>query len=203
MKIGYARVSKNDGSQKLDLQTDALKAEGVKEEDIYSDLVSGVKADRPGLASCLKALRRGDILIVWSLDRLGRNLKHLINLVEELNGKGVSFKVLNGQGAGIDTSTSHGKFFFQIFGALSEFERELIRERTRAGIAAARARGKRGGRKHKLTKNQVRFAKMAMLNQGTVVSDLCKELKITRATLYRYISPQGQFRSAAEKVLNK
>lgn len=203
MKIGYCRVSKSDGSQKYDLQMDALKADGVKEENIYTDRISGAKSDRPGLNSCIRALRKGDKLVIWSLDRLGRNLRHLINLIDELQAKGVSFKVLSGQGAGIDTSTPHGKMVFQIFGALAEFERELIRERTRAGIAAARTRGRNGGRRHKLTKNQIRLAQSAMTNKQTVVADLCRTLNITRATLYRYISPDGQFRKAAEKVLEK
>jgi len=184
MLIGYARVSKSDSSQVLDLQIDALKKAGVDEKHIYSDKISGIKEQRPGLENCLKALREGDILFVWKLDRLGRNLKHLIATIEELAKRDIGFKVLNGQGVDIDTTTPAGKMIFSIFGALAEFERELIRERTKAGIAAARARGRMGGRKFGLSKAQVRLAEASMKNRDTSVTDLCKELNITRATLY-------------------
>ena len=146
MLIGYARVSKSDGHQVLDLQIDALTNSGVKEENIYSDKISGSIDDRIGLENCLKALRENDILVVYKLDRLGRNLKHLIQTVEDLTKRKIGFKVLSGQGVNIDTTTPAGKMIFSIFGALAEFERELIRERTIAGITAARARGRMGGR---------------------------------------------------------
>lgn len=201
MKIGYARISKADDSQKLDLQLDALIEAGVKEDHIYSDKITGARSDRPGLAACLKALRKGDTLIVWALDRLGRNLRHLINIVQELNDRQISFKVLTGQGAVIDTSTPHGKLIFHIFGALAEHEREMIRERTRAGIKAARARGRMGGRKHKLTKNQIRYAASLMQNKETIVSDLCNELNISKATLYRYVAPNGELREQGRQIL--
>lgn len=201
MKIGYARVSKSDGSQKLDLQIDALRSEGIEEDNIFVDRISGAKGVRPGLSMMLRALRSGDKLIVWKLDRLGRNLRHLINLIHELEEKNISFKVLDGKGSGIDTSTAQGKMIFGIFGALAEFERELIRERTIAGLKAARQRGKKGGRKYSLTKAQVRLLEAAMGKQETCVNDLCKELNITRATLYRYVGPDGQLREAGEKVL--
>src|SRR5690349_16229331 len=152
MKLGYARVSKADGSQTLHLQMDALLQEGISQEHIYQDLASGKKDDRPGLEACLKALRSGDTLIVWKLDRLGRNLKHLVNTVQDLDQRNISFKVITGQGANIDTSTASGKLIFGIFAALAEFERELIRERTLAGLLSARARGRKGGRKFQLTK---------------------------------------------------
>ncbi len=201
MKIGYARVSKADGSQTLHLQIDALLQEGVSQEHIYQDLASGKKDDRPGLEACLKALRSGDSLIVWKLDRLGRNLKHLVNTVQDLDKRNVSFKVITGQGANIDTSTASGKLIFGIFAALAEFERELIRERTLAGLQSARARGRKGGRKFQLTKAQVRLAQVAMKNRDTNVFDLCKELSISRQTLYRYISPTGELREYALQVL--
>ena len=156
MQIGYARVSKADGSQALDLQIDALKKAGVKANHIYQDKASGKHDDRPGLVACMKALRKGDLLIVWKLDRLGRDLRHLVNTIQELLDKGVGFKVLAGQGAEINTTTASGKLVFGIFAALAEFERELIRERTMAGLAAARARGRKGGRRFSLTKAQVR-----------------------------------------------
>ena len=203
MLIGYARVSKSDGHQVLDLQIDALTNSGVKEENIYSDKISGSKDERPGLENCLKALREDDILVVYKLDRLGRNLKHLIQTVEDLTKRKIGFKVLSGQGVNIDTTTPAGKMIFSIFGALAEFERELIRERTIAGITAARARGRMGGRKFNLTKAQVRLAEASMKNRDTSVTELCKELKITRATLYKYISPNGELRDYAKRVLEK
>ena len=203
MLIGYARVSKSDNSQVLDLQIDALVNSGVKEENIYSDKISGSKDERPGLENCLKALREDDILVVYKLDRLGRNLKHLIQTVEDLTKRKIGFKVLSGQGVNIDTTTPAGKMIFSIFGALAEFERELIRERTIAGIQAARARGRMGGRKFNLTKSQVRLAEASMKNRDTSVTELCKELKITRATLYKYISPTGELRDYAKRVLEK
>lgn len=203
MLIGYARVSKSDNSQVLDLQIDALRNAGVNEDNIYTDKISGSKDERLGLENCLKALRDGDTLIVWKLDRLGRNLKHLITTVEELSKKNIGFKVLSGQGVNIDTTTPAGKMIFSIFGALAEFERELIRERTKAGIDAARARGRMGGRKFGLTKAQVRLAEAAMKNRDTSVTELCKELNITRACLYQYISPNGELRDNAKRVLEK
>lgn len=203
MLIGYARVSKSDSSQVLDLQIDALKKAGVDEKNIYTDKISGVKEQRPGLENCLKALREDDVLIVYKLDRLGRNLKHLITTVEDLTKRKIGFKVLSGQGVDIDTTTPAGKMIFSIFGALAEFERELIRERTKAGIDAARARGRMGGRKFGLSKAQVRLAEASMKNRDTSVTDLCKELNITRATLYQYISPTGELREHALKVLGK
>ena len=140
MLIGYARVSKTDGSQSLDLQRDALCTAGVDPQQVYEDLASGVRDDRPGLEHCLRALRKGDVLVVWKLDRLGRNLTHLVNTVQDLSARGVGLRVLTGQGAQIDTTTAAGRLVFGIFAALAEFERELIRERTVAGLNAARAR---------------------------------------------------------------
>ncbi|MCX4030288.1 recombinase family protein [Spartinivicinus marinus] len=201
MLIGYARVSKSDGSQVLDLQNDALAAYGVSSDKIYIDQASGKKDDRPGLENCLKALREGDVLVVWKLDRLGRDLQHLVNIVQDLEKKGISFKVLTGQGADIDTTTASGKLVFGIFAALAEYERELIRERTIAGVKAARARGRVGGRKFKLTKAQVRLAQAAMQNRDTSVSELCRELNITKPALYSYVGPSGELRENGRRVL--
>src|SRR5215213_4097352 len=150
MLLGYMRVSKADGSQVVDLQRDALLAAGVEPDHLYQDLASGKRDDRPGLAACLKALRRGDALVAWKLDRLGRDLRHLVNLVHELTGRGVGLRVLAGEGATIDTTTPNGRLMFGVFAALAEFERELIVERTKAGLASARARGCRGGRPFKM-----------------------------------------------------
>ncbi|MEL6773240.1 MAG: recombinase family protein, partial [Pseudomonadota bacterium] len=169
MLLGYARISKADGSQSLDLQRDALAAAGVAPGQIYEDRVSGKKDSRPGLEACLKALREGDVLVVWKLDRLGRDLRHLVNTVQDLSERGIGLRVLAGQGAQIDTTTASGRLVFGIFASLAEFERELIRERTAAGLAAARARGRKGGRKFALTKAQVRLAQAAMARRDTSV----------------------------------
>lgn len=201
MLVGYARVSKADGSQTTDPQRDALMAAGVDPERIYQDLASGGRDDRPGMAECLKALRAGDTLLVWKLDRLGRDLRHLVNTVADLNSRGIDLKVLTGTGAAIDTTTPAGRLSFGIFAALAEFERELISERTKAGLASARARGRNGGRPAKMTPAKVRLAMAAMGQPGTVVADLCRELGVTRQTLYRHVSPTGQARPAGQKIL--
>ncbi len=140
-------------------------------------------------------------LYIWKLDRLGRDLKHLVTTVRGLADRGVGLSVLTGQGANIDTTTSSGKLIFGIFAALAEFEGDLIRERTMAGLAAARARGRHGGRKFELTKNQIRLAQSAMANRDTHVAQLCQELDISRATLSRYVGPDGTLRSHALKAL--
>jgi DNA invertase Pin-like site-specific DNA recombinase len=201
MFIGYARVSKSDGSQSIDLQTDALIKAGVQQENIYQDLGSGNSNERLGLQHCLKALRKNDVLVIWKLDRLGRNLTHLVNTVQSLIDKTIGFKVLTGQGANIDTTTASGKLVFGFFAALAEFERELIRERTLAGLEAARARGRKGGRKFSLSKTKVRMAQAAMGQKETSISQLCQELSITRATLYRYVGPDGVLRKYGRQVL--
>jgi len=203
MLIGYARVSKADGSQVLDLQRDALIEAGVSRKRLYEDRASGKREDRPNLEACLKALREGDVLVVWKLDRLGRDLRHLVNTVQNLADRSIGFKVLAGQGADIDTTTAGGKLVFGIFAALAECERELIRERTRAGLAAARARGRVGGRKFALTKAQVRLAQSAMGKKETRVCDLCEELGVTRVTLYRYVGPEGELREHGRRALNR
>ena len=201
MLMGYMRVSKADGSQVLDLQRDALLQVGILPEHLYEDFASGTKDERQGLMTCLKALREGDTLIVWKLDRLGRNLRHLINTVYDLSSKGIGFKVLTGQGAQIDTTTSQGKLVFGIFAALAEFERDLISERTKAGLASARARGRTGGASFKMTPAKVSLAAASMQHPETKVSDLCKELGVTRQTLYRYVSPDGMLRESGNKLL--
>ena len=199
--IGYARVSKADGSQLHDLQRDALAQAGVEADNVYEDAASGKKDDRPGLEACLKALRRGDTLVVWKLDRLGRDLRHLVNLVDDLTKRSIGLKVLAGEGASIDTSTANGRLVFGIFAALAEFERALIIERTKAGLEAARARGRNGGRPFKMTTTKLRLAQAAMGKPETKVAELCAELGITRQTLYRFVDPKGQLRADAEKLL--
>lgn len=187
MRVGYARVS--TGEQNLDLQLDALKKVGC--EQIYHDEMSGAKAERPGLSEALKFIRSGDTLVVWRLDRLGRSLKDLIERVAELRGRGIDFLSLHEQ---IDTTTSAGKLQFHIFSALAEFERDLIRERTMAGLRAARARGKKGGRKFRLTSEEARMAASLIKDKTHKIKDICKRLGISTATLYRYVSPTGELR---------
>jgi DNA invertase Pin-like site-specific DNA recombinase len=201
--VGYVRVSKADGSQVTDLQRDALLAASVDPLHIYEDTASGRRDDRPGLAACLKALRGGDTLIVWKLDRLGRDLRHLVNTVHELTTRGIGFRVLSGHGASIDTTSPGGKLIFGIFAALAEFERELIVERTKAGLASARARGRHGGRPFKMTAAKLRLAMAAMGQPETKVGKLCAELEITRQTLYRHVAPDGTLRKDGEKLLNR
>ena len=203
MLIGYIRVSKADGSQSTDLQRDALLAAGVDQAHLYEDQASGKREDRPGLTSCLKALREGDTLMVWKLDRLGRNLRHLINTVHDLTARGVGLKVLTGQGAAIDTTSAAGKLVFGIFAALAEFERELISERTVAGLASARARGRKGGRPFKMTPAKLRLAMASMGQPETKVGELCAEMNITRQTLYRHVSPKGELRPDGLKLLSQ
>lgn len=202
MLIGYMRVSKADGSQTTDLQRDALIKAGVDQKNLYEDYASGKNDNRVGLDSCLKALREGDILVIWKLDRLGRNLSHLVKTVTKLSEQNIGLKVLTGQGANIDTTTPAGRLIFGIFASLAEFESELIRERTYAGLLAARARGRNGGRKFQLTKSQVRMLSVVMKNRETSVSELCKELNVTRSTLYRHVSPIGEIRERGKKLLN-
>ena len=181
MLIGYARVSTDD--QNLNLQRDALKKVGC--EQIYTDQVSGTKAKRPGLEQALSHLRAGDTLVVWRLDRLGRSLRHLIDTVTELQEKGIGFKSLT---ESIDTTTSGGKLVFHIFGALAEFEREIIRERTQAGLQSARARGRSGGRPKALTEKQVEILNQLAVDKNRSVDDICKTLGISRMTFYRYVN---------------
>ena len=179
MKIGYARVSSDD--QSLDLQRDALRQAGC--ERLYEEKESGGKVDRPELLRLMEALRPGDTLVVWRLDRLGRSLKHLIETVEQLEAIGVGFQSVT---EAIDTTTSGGKLVFHIFAALAEFERTLIRERTRAGLKAARARGRQGGRPMTLSEDKRRMAQALRDDPQQSVASICKALGITRTTFYRY-----------------
>jgi DNA invertase Pin-like site-specific DNA recombinase len=201
MLIGYVRVSKSDGSQVLDLQKDALREAGVAEERIYEDLASGRKDDRPGLTMCLKALQPGNTLLIWKLDRLGRDLKHLILLIDDLRKKDIGLKVLAGSGAQIDTTTPNGRMVFGLFAVLSEFEHELIIERTRAGLAAARARGRKGGRPRKMNKSTLTMAMAAMADPKSVAAEVSKRLGITTTTLYMYVNGDGSPKEAGTKLL--
>jgi len=178
---GYARVSTLD--QNLELQRDALEKAGC--ERIFEDHVSGASSERPGWAKATTALREGDTLVVWRLDRLGRSLKHLIDTVNELNARGIGFKSIT---ESIDTTTPGGRLVFHIFGALAEFERELIRERTQAGLEAARARGRKGGRPRKLSARQVATARMLLGDSKRTVTEVAELLGVSRTTIYRYMA---------------
>ena len=184
MKIGYARVSTND--QNLDLQMDALKEAGCGK--IFSDRgVSGAKTERPGLDKALDQIRKGDILVIWKLDRLGRSLSHLLSIIEDLKLKGVDFASVQD---GFDTSTASGKMVFSVIGAMAEYERNLIRERTMAGLASARARGRKGGRPKQLDEGQVRVA-IALAEAGELpIKEICEQVGCSRSTYYRQVAPR-------------
>jgi DNA invertase Pin-like site-specific DNA recombinase len=203
MLLGYARVSKADGSQLLDLQVDALKEAGIVTSRIYEDRMSGRHDQRPGLDACLKALREGDTLCVWKLDRLGRNLRHLVTLVDGLQERGVGLRVLTGQGSAVDTSRADGRLIFAIFAALAEFERGVISERTRAGLKAARARGRKGGRPRKMTASKIRMAMAAMADPDARPKDIARELSVTTTTLYVYVNGDGSPKTPAEVILHR
>lgn len=181
MKIGYARVSTKD--QNLDMQIDDLKKIGC--EKIFTDKISGAKKDRPGLDEALNYVRKGDVLVVWKLDRAGRSLKHLIELVNLLNEQEVGFVSIK---ENIDTTTSTGKLMFHIFASLAEFERDIIRERTEAGLAAARARGKVGGRPKLMDDRKLAMAKSMMADKSIPIKNICSTLGVSKSTLYKYLS---------------
>jgi DNA invertase Pin-like site-specific DNA recombinase len=185
MLIGYARVSTAD--QNLDLQRDALKEAGA--ERVFEEHASGARDDRPQLRAALDQLRQGDTLVVHKLDRLGRSLRSLIAFVEDLRQRGIGFKSLCDA---IDTSTPAGRFFFHLLAALAEMERDLIRERTQAGLSAARARGRKGGRKPKLTPQQIENARHMLEDRSITVTEVAARLKVNRSTIYRALGIAGQ-----------
>jgi DNA invertase Pin-like site-specific DNA recombinase len=185
MLIGYARVSTQE--QTLNLQQDALTKAGC--DKIFTDTASGAKAERKGLDEALDYVRKGDTLVVWRLDRLGRSLPHLITTMTDLEERGIGFKSLT---ENIDTTTSGGKLIFHIFGALAEFERNLIRERTTAGLTAARDRGRTGGRPKALAARQLSIAKALYNDKQHSIAEICQTLKISRATLYRSIKTEEE-----------
>jgi DNA invertase Pin-like site-specific DNA recombinase len=178
MLIGYMRVSTAD--QNLDLQRDALSSAGC--EKIFEDVGSGALDSRKGLAECIEYARSGDTLVVWKLDRLGRSLKHLVEVVGSLEKRKVGFKSLS---ESIDTTSDAGKLVFHIFASLAEFERGLIRERTNAGLKAARARGRKGGRPKTMDEKKRAMAKTLMADTSNSIDEICKNLKVSRSTLYR------------------
>jgi len=179
MNIGYARVSTSE--QVVDLQEDALRKAGC--EKVFTDTISGAATDRPGLQEALAFARQDDCLVVWRLDRLGRSLPHLIQVVQGLAGRGVNFRSLN---ESLDTSSAGGRLLFHIMGALAEFERSLIRERTVAGLAAARARGRSGGRPRAMDDSKVKMARQLLRDPSVSVGEICRTLSVSRSTLYKY-----------------
>lgn len=182
--IGYARVSTQD--QNLDLQTEALTKVGCKK--IYNDKISGSRAERPGLTKALEMLREGDTLVVWKLDRLGRSVKNLVDLVGELHQQGIQFKSLTDA---IDTGTPSGRFFFHVMASLAEMERELTVERTRAGLEVARQLGRKGGRRRQMTESKIESAKKLLAN-GVPPRDVATNLGVSVPTLYRWIPASGR-----------
>ncbi len=192
MLIGYARISTDD--QTLNLQLDALHE--AKCEKVYRDVASGAKTDRPGLAKALEMARAGDTLIVWRLDRLGRSLPHLIQVVEDLKNRQVGFRSLT---ENIDTTTPAGELIFHVFGALAQFERNLIRERTVAGLRAARARGRLGGGRFKLDAQKIELARKLYADPDTTIDTICRSLGISRPTLWRYMKGRVQPTTPEEK----
>lgn len=187
MLIGYARISTDD--QNLALQDDALAAAGC--EKVFRDRASGAKAERPGLGAALESLRAGDTLVVWRLDRLGRSLKDLIARAEEFEARGVGLRSLQ---EAIDTTSSGGRLVFHIFGALAEFERRLVQERTRAGLDAARARGRKGGRPKQLDAAKRRHAVELYRSKRYTVNEVCRLMGVSRQTLYTYVAEFGDGR---------
>lgn len=182
--IGYARVSTDD--QDLSLKVDALLRFGVTKKSIFSDKISGAKEERPGLSACLGSLKSGDTLVVWRLDRLGRSMRHLVTLIEDLRNDGVGFKSIS-DGA-IDTTSASGEMIFNIFAALAQFERRLIQERTKAGLEAARARSRAGGRpKLRACDPKIVLAQKLFADKTVDIDDICSTLKVSRSTLYRYV----------------
>ena len=189
--VGYARVSK--GEQNLDSQLDALLHYGCLRKNIFVDKISGSKSERPGLIKCLDFLQPDDTLVIWRLDRLGRSLKHLIGIVEQLQEKNIGFKSI--RDGHIDTTTASGELVFNIFSSLAQFEKRLIQERTKAGLKAARARGRLGGRPPLSTNNpKVLAAKQMHQNMNISIDEICKELGVSKPTLYRYLSMKTESR---------
>lgn len=182
--VGYARVSKLE--QNLDSQKDALKKAGVKKHLLFIDKVSGIKEERPGLEKCFESLKKGDVLLVWRLDRLGRSLPHLVSIIKELKERGVGFRSIND--GNIDTTTASGELIFNIFSSLAQFERSLLQERTLAGLKSARARGRLGGRpKIPADSPKIKLAKKLHADKSLSIEEICETMKVSRSTLYGYL----------------
>ena len=192
MLVGYMRVSSADDRQSVGLQRDALVAAGVDERHLHTDKASGARDDRPGLKACLEYLKAGDMLVVWKLDRLGRSLPHLLGIVTDLTARGVAFRSLTEQ---MDTTTPHGELLFSIFGALAQYERALTRERVIAGLAAAKRRGRQGGRPPTIDPEQIEQIRAA-LDSGASKASVCRSFKVARSTLLDTLERVGWTASA-------
>lgn len=198
MLVGYMRVSTAD--QNLALQRDALLAAGISADRIYEDVCSGRAANRPGLERALDVARDGDALVIWKLDRIGRSLPHVVGLVGDLQKRGVGLKVLTGD---VDTTTATGRLVFGIFATLAEFERDLIHERTMAGLAAARARGRSGGRPRVMTRQKLKAAMALMADRDNAARDVAAQLGVSLSTLYAYVDAKGRPRERATELLGR
>ena len=198
MLVGYMRVSTAD--QNLGLQRDALVAAGVAPDRICEDVCSGRAVDRPGLARALDIARDGDALVIWKLDRIGRSLPHVVGLVGDLQKRGIGLKVLTGD---VDTTTATGRLVFGIFATLAEFERDLIHERTMAGLAAARARGRSGGRPRVMTRQKLKAAMALMADRDNAARDVAAQLSVSVSTIYAYVDAKGRPRERATELLGK
>ncbi|MFN3845711.1 MAG: recombinase family protein [Paracoccaceae bacterium] len=197
--IGYARISTIEGAQVFDRQLDALTAAGC--ERVFEDRASGAKTERPGLAACLDFLRKGDVLVVLDLDRLGRLAGDLISMIDQLEARGIAFRALN---APMDTTTPTGRAFLQIQAAFAEMERNIIRQRVNEGLAAARARGRKGGRPRIMTSDKLRYATHLMADSTRSIPDICKELGgIRPSTLYHYVHADGSLKASGRDLLEK
>ena len=185
MQRGYARISTSDGRQSLSLQTDALKAAGC--ESILADQMSGTRDDRPGLKTLMDQLAPGDVLTVWKIDRLGRSVSHLLNTILSLRERGVEFRSLT---ESVDTRTPSGRFLLTVLAGISAMEREILVERTRAGLEAARLRGRVGGRPRSLTDEQIEMARKLMMDPFNSVAGICRSLKIPKSSFYRIVKNQ-------------
>ena len=198
-RIGYARISTAEGAQVLDRQLDALAAAGC--ERVFEDRVSGAKAERPGLVACLDHLRRSDVLVVLDLDRLGRLAGELVQLIDNLQERGIGFRALNQP---MDTTTPAGRAFLQIQAAFAEMERNVIRQRVREGLAAARVRGRKGGRPRVMTPGKLRYAQHIMADQTRSIPSICAELGgLPTSTLYHYLHPDGRLKKPGRELLGE
>lgn len=193
VKVGYMRVSTADGSQKFDMQETALIEAGVSPDKIYSDMASGASDDREGMKYMLKSLNPGDTVVVWKLDRLGRNVKYLVNIIDELIKKNVHLEILTGACHGINMTTPEGRMFFHMAATFAQFERDLIRERIVAGIAEAQRRGTKSGRKFKFSKYDIQTIQH-MIKASVPKAEIARRFHVTTQTIFNYFTPDGEIK---------
>jgi DNA invertase Pin-like site-specific DNA recombinase len=193
VKVGYMRVSTADGSQKFDMQETALIEAGVSPDKIYSDMASGASDNREGMKYMLKSLNSGDTVVVWKLDRLGRNVKYLVNIIDELIKKNVHLEILTGACHGINMTTPEGRMFFHMAATFAQFERDLIRERIVAGIAEAQRRGTKSGRKFKFSKYDIQTIQH-MIKASVPKAEIARRFHVTTQTIFNYFTPEGEIK---------